>query len=156
MYKIIPAVLIMIMTFSACQSSEEEQTDEVSTTPPPVTAPVTVPDSMQTVLPMTTPPAVTPAGPVAKLNPPHGQPGHRCDIEVGQPLPAGGGPAAGSTTIAAPPPVQTQVPVMQNPQPVMATPPPANLLPNTAKGPVNPPHGQPGHRCDIAVGAPLN
>src|SRR6188474_1027285 len=29
------------------------------------------------------------------------------------------------------------------------------VQPKTAEG-MNPPHGQPGHRCDIAVGAPLN
>lgn len=32
----------------------------------------------------------------------------------------------------------------------------ANSNANSAAGAVNPAHGQPGHRCDIAVGAPLN
>src|SRR6187401_3166306 len=83
------------------------------------------------------------------LNPQHGQPGHRCDIAVGAPLNA---PAA-------------------NIQPnVSATPPPTSsattntnidvqkVLPqaSTSSTALNPKHGEPGHRCDIAVGAPLN
>lgn len=31
----------------------------------------------------------------------------------------------------------------------------ATAQPGKASGNINPPHGQPGHRCDIAVGAPL-
>jgi hypothetical protein len=72
------------------------------------------------------------------LNPAHGQPGHRCDIPVGQPLnskPQPNNQTATTTT----PPSNTQ------------------LKPDTlfAKG-LNPAHGYPGHRCDIAVGQPLN
>ncbi len=76
-------------------------------------------------------------------NPPHGQPGHRCDIEVGAPLnsPATK-PATQTITQSATPTVTTTT----------AT--PASNV-KTAAG-MNPPHGQPGHRCDIAVGAPLN
>lgn len=68
------------------------------------------------------------------MNPPHGQPNHRCDIAVGAPLNSPPGPTAtkpSPVTINAQPPVQT------------------------APG-MNPPHGQPNHRCDIAIGAPLN
>jgi hypothetical protein len=74
------------------------------------------------------------------LNPAHGQPGHRCDLAVGAPLPAANispsngtasqAPAAGANIISA-------------------------ASPATPAG-KNPPHGQPGHRCDIAVGAPLD
>lgn len=70
----------------------------------------------------------------AAVNPPHGQPGHRCDIPVGSPL--NGQPSSTTTTPAQ---IQTQVP--QNT---------GNVAPGT-----NPPHGQPGHRCDIPVGSPL-
>lgn len=78
-------------------------------------------------------PASVSAGP-AKLNPPHGQPGHDCDIAVGAPLDGSGGqvqPAAQPTF---------------NPQVAQGSAP--------ANG-INPPHGQPGHDCDVAVGAPL-
>lgn len=74
------------------------------------------------------------------MNPPHGQPGHRCDIAVGAPLnskPAA--PATVATTNAQPQVTMTEVPNKVKTSPGM-----------------NPPHGEPGHRCDIAVGAPLN
>ncbi len=90
-----------------------------------------------------------PAGQL-KLNPPHGQPGHSCDIPEGAPI----NPTAPALT---PKLVQTAAP---QPLPSAATTPasavaPAQAQPATAAG-MNPPHGQPGHRCDIAVGAPLN
>ena len=73
-----------------------------------------------------------------KLNPAHGEPGHRCDISVGAPL----------NSVPAQPTVTntTQTPVKINTPPATQT---------VAAG-MNPAHGQPGHRCDIAVGAPLN
>ena len=77
------------------------------------------------------------------LNPAHGQPGHRCDIPVGQPLTSGS--SSNSPVINATP----SSPVINNSGSV-----PVNN--NTTTGSVNPPHGQPGHNCDIPVGAPLN
>lgn len=71
---------------------------------------------------------------LAATNPPHGEPGHRCDIEVGAPL---NSPAAATTT---PPAAQAQ---------------PAAAKPAASSGRVNPPHGQPGHDCAVAVGAAL-
>ncbi len=93
---------------------------------------------------------------VAKgMNPPHGQPGHRCDIPVGAPLNSPVVKNATASTTA-----QTGT-VTQN---FTVSPPQANSVPallstegteaTVAEG-MNPPHGKPGHRCDIAVGAPL-
>lgn len=76
-----------------------------------------------------------------KLNPPHGQPGHRCDINVGAPL----------NSKPAQQPAVTQATVSNPPTIVNTQATPQQTLPG-----MNPPHGQPGHRCDIAVGAPLN
>ena len=77
------------------------------------------------------------------LNPQHGQPGHRCDIAVGAPL-----NAIPSTTIttssSSTPNTNTDAPKVVLPQV------------NTSTAGLNPKHGEPGHRCDIAVGAPLN
>jgi hypothetical protein len=92
----------------------------------------------------TTTPAVQPAAATAVatgINPAHGQPGHRCDIAVGQPLNSK---------------PQTSNPAVSTPSPVFTTPTPAPVKSdgNLAKG-LNPAHGQPGHRCDIAVGQPL-
>lgn len=85
------------------------------------------------------------------MNPPHGQPGHRCDIAVGAPLNS----APKTVTTQVQPAITanaTSSPTSTNPITIT----PASTTPvKTAPG-MNPPHGQPGHRCDIAVGAPLN
>ncbi|MFM6925265.1 MAG: hypothetical protein ACKOU7_07155 [Ferruginibacter sp.] len=73
------------------------------------------------------------------MNPPHGQPGHRCDIAVGAPLNSKPATPAATTANAQPQVTMTEVPTKVKTLPGM-----------------NPPHGEPGHRCDIAVGAPLN
>ncbi|MBW6497675.1 MAG: hypothetical protein K0B09_04750 [Bacteroidales bacterium] len=105
------------------------------------------------------------------LNPPHGQPYHRCDIPVGSPLPpAGSAPQATTNPVAASAPVTTPAPAAS---PATATV-DKSMIPtveninrlNSSQGsqsnppsgtpPVNnPPHGQPWHRCDIPVGSPL-
>ncbi len=75
------------------------------------------------------------------MNPPHGQPLHRCDIPVGAPLnsPINTTQKTANSTTA----TQTST---NNVPALLATPTPEGM---------NPPHGQDGHRCDIAVGAPL-
>ncbi|MFO7999290.1 MAG: hypothetical protein R6U86_09960 [Bacteroidales bacterium] len=81
----------------------------------------------------------TPSGETRRLNPPHGQPGHICEIPVGSPLPASSDAAAGGAASS-----------VQSVQTTTAAP--------TANGDnprLNPPHGQPGHICEIPVGSPL-
>jgi hypothetical protein len=94
----------------------------------------------------TTATTVTPPG----MNPPHGQPKHRCDIPVGAPL---NSPVAKTTTTPKTAVVSTPtVTSTSNAVPsLLATTPEATPTPEG----MNPPHGQPKHRCDIAVGAPL-
>ncbi|GGG44830.1 hypothetical protein GCM10007332_02890 [Epilithonimonas arachidiradicis] len=83
------------------------------------------------------------------MNPPHGQPYHRCEIAVGAPI------DSAPTQNVAP---QQAAPSILNPNPapaVSATP----AAPVQAFGPkpaLNPAHGEPHHRCDLAVGAPLS
>lgn len=152
--KSILSISIAALLLSACNSSDNtplNTQNTVSTLPIPgqTTAPVKVNDTAVNTVPVS---AVvqtqTPANNQtstntgnAKLNPAHGQPGHRCDIAVGAPLDS---PPATQTT-------NTQV----QPQPV-------NPVPQTvASGPVpdtltvNPAHGMPGHDCAIPVGQPL-
>jgi hypothetical protein len=91
---------------------------------------------------------VQPAAPTvvaAGMNPAHGQPGHRCDINVGEPLST---PVKAATS----PSAQPQAPVVAAPLQNMPSIPTGSSQ-STAS--LNPAHGQPGHRCDIAVGAPL-
>lgn len=80
------------------------------------------------------------------LNPPHGQPFHRCDIAVGAPIDSQ--PVQNPAQQARP----------QQGAEMFNISPPKNNAPAQATGPkpaLNPAHGQPHHRCDIEVGAPL-
>jgi len=97
-----------------------------------------------------------PAKVAAGMNPAHGQPGHRCDISVGAPLNSPAGNSAKQVT-----PQQAmpqQVTPQQAPPMSVGAANNAPMLPNapvvTAPG-MNPPHGQEGHQCSVAVGAPL-
>jgi len=133
------------------QDSSETPLTEAAATPADPANPVQV---AQPQVQATPAPAPVQTGqpvqqaPVAKtapgMNPPHGQPNHRCDIAVGAPLnsPKGQTPPA--------PPAPKPATTVQK----VNTPQPAATVTPTAPG-MNPPHGQPGHRCEIAVGAPL-
>lgn len=101
----------------------------------------------------TTKKIVTTNAPTANggLNPEHGQPGHRCDIEVGAPL--NSAPAAQAPQqMQVQPQMQTQQAAPQM-QPQVA--PPAQQTAPGFSGKPNPAHGQPGHRCDLEVGVTL-
>lgn len=146
-------VLALAFAWSACNNDTPQQ----SATPAEA-APATAPEGTMgtglspepapaTALPApatpagTAPaPATAAAGGSAKLNPPHGQPGHVCGIPVGSPL-------DGSAASAAKP-AQNQQPAAKPAatQPAGA----ATVAPGT-----NPPHGQPGHVCGVPVGSPL-
>ena len=115
---------------------------------PTVTTTTTSPATVTTVAPPPSQVVTNQSGKKPTLNPAHGQPFHRCDIQVGAPIDS------------AP---------QQNPAPQMAPQQSSNSNFNTspiapaaapvqATGPkpaLNPAHGQPHHRCDLQVGAPL-
>lgn len=121
----------------ASNESKSEKT-ETATLPSPQT---NIENSSQQVLPATettinkVASTETKAG---KINPPHGQPGHVCETPTEQVI--------SNKTTSTPNTVQTATTPIQS-SPVMAT---------ATKPGMNPAHGQPGHRCDISVGAPLN
>ncbi len=109
------AVAALFFGLMSCSpDADKAETTTASTAPA-----TTVPGAQQ----------ATPATTVG-LNPEHGQPGHRCDIEVGAPLDAPAKPRLNA--------------------PIAPTPGAQTVAPGT-----NPPHGQPGHDCGIPVGAPL-
>lgn len=125
-------------------------TQQVQTTQAQTGQTVQVNPNQKNIVTTTTTPVKTAKG----MNPPHGQPGHRCDIPVGAPL---NSPAAKTTTTStaqsgtstqnftvSPPPAGNPVPALLS----------TEAGQTVAEG-MNPPHGQPGHRCDVAVGAPL-
>lgn len=166
MYKLLGSFLIASLLLSACNSGSRRSRAAT----PPVSLPgITAAPGTQTAMPAATNPstvitpgssnaaAVTPSTAAvtpttaAGTNPPHGQPGHRCDVAVGAPL---GGKAAPAVTL--PTSTAQPQPAAITPTPAATiTPAPAPATAAVAKG-TNPAHGQPGHRCDIAVGAPLD
>ena len=120
------AVAALFFGLMSCSSDSDKKGDATTTTEPAETIPQTGSPNQ---------PVTPPAGNVA-LNPAHGEPNHRCDIEVGAPL-------------NSPPKPNLSVPT-----PVPAFTPSTSTQQSVAPG-TNPPHGQPGHDCGIPVGAPL-
>ena len=148
---LLPACIVAIMFLSACQANGY-QNDPTNSTAKPFTYPVAA-DANKSVFTNinkttgTRTPQMFPSIPVQSgtgnsigaLNPAHGQPGHRCEIAVGAPL------TSGVQQVQQSPPATQTFPVFSTTA--------ANASGTTG---LNPAHGQPGHRCDIAVGAPLN
>jgi hypothetical protein len=105
--------ILGLMAFSSCKNSEEK-TPETQTSAPNTTMTKNTAESAET----------------PDVNPPHGQPGHRCDMPVGASLKG----------------------VSSNNQPEMNTSPIRIRQDQPTK---NPPHGGPFHDCSIPVGADL-
>jgi hypothetical protein len=165
------SIALMVLVFASCQNTSESVSSEVATSDSntmPI-APAIVPDynSLKAVAnspaapssitvpaaPVTAPvtaPATAPATVnknAAGLNPAHGTPGHRCDIAVGAPL---NSPPGNTPTPVAAPIGNAGPAMMQNPAKT-----PAPTQPSGKAGRLNPAHGEPGHDCSVAVGAPL-
>lgn len=150
-------LIAAVVFFASCNTSNSS--NEASQVPVNLPAPAAVNptnqtnpgptgDSMKVVDPL-------PASEVSdKLNPPHGQPGHLCEIPVGSPLPKSAAAAAPSNAPAPNPTITTlPAPVTIPAGNIKATQPAAAPANGSVK--LNPPHGQPGHDCTVAVGAPL-
>jgi len=133
------AAFVFFTFLVSCDSSNDNKPELAA---PAVVSPVTDP----------TQPAIIDSAAAFKagvaLNPQHGQPGHRCDIAVGAPLnsPASTIQPNVSATTAPTSSATANSTVVPKEIP----------KPGTSGTALNPKHGEPGHRCDIAVGAPLN
>ena len=149
----------------SCGSTTSEETNSQSPVEGQVQAseprlPGLSPVSDTTTHTTSTVPSGKPIEATGALNPEHGMPGHRCDISVGAPLNSAPAtpPATTPTVQAAPaqPQGNGSPSISVTPfSPGSATPAPAPAAAvKTAPG-MNPPHGEPGHDCAIAVGAPL-
>jgi hypothetical protein len=160
------ALFLFFAFFISCKSENaEEETAETTSTVNTIADTVnksttSIPVSANPTLPaLQLPQAVTavPTNTTEGLNPAHGQPGHRCDIEVGAPLNSKPEPTMIQPTITPTVKPTTNPAATVSPLPSLQVNPTANnnAVTATAKG-LNPAHGQPGHRCDIAVGAPLD
>lgn len=134
-------------TLTTVPISEQNKVDTVA----PTGAEMSAPGIQSSVDPAVTTndPAVTNA---TGMNPAHGEPGHRCEIAVGAPLnsPADVTPAA-AAPMAAPTPASSTISI-PSPSPAATS---VTGTPSSTPAGMNPPHGEPGHDCAIAVGAPL-
>jgi hypothetical protein len=144
--------------FPPLSSIKESAPAVTATIPPPTTLNPSVPLSpsngpfataSNTPIPVATKAPVKTQASSARLNPAHGQPGHNCAIAVGAPLDKAAAPAPkpATPTVVSTPQVETQV--LPSPAVTAAAP---NADPNAK---LNPAHGQAGHNCAVAVGAPL-
>lgn len=166
MKKVAISIYIVGMLFLLSCGSNKSNTDELSAGAKEVssqqTSATSDPGSISTNLPApgvqsqtttttNSPEGQTPVGANAsgvRLNPAHGEPGHDCSIDVGKPLP-------GSGSAKTNPAVQVTSATAPATNTVVEIPSPAQSTTGTKTG-LNPAHGQPGHRCEIAVGAPLS
>lgn len=129
----------IVVALSACNSNPKQTQSVITPTPaglPSASAPVAA------------------TGEKPTHNPAHGQPYHDCAIAVGAPLNAKNNAPA---TAAPSPAAVTTSPAAATTSPVNApvvTPPAVPA--NQKEVRLNPAHGQPGHSCAIAVGAPLS
>jgi len=131
----IAAACVVLATLVGCNNAEnkiEERSNTGETelnyvpkqTPAPTTAPATNTDGV-------------------RLNPPHGEPGHVCEIPVGQPL---DGSASSGEPVTQTMEIKTELPAGEVK---------SNTAPQTGQVKLNPAHGEPGHICEIPVGQPL-
>ena len=152
-------LVILTLTLISCQKKNEtpetlspdlasyEQksaSDSSNVTSAQNSAPITMNNSAP-VAPQSNTVSVNQPQPTAPgMNPPHGQPNHRCDIPVGAPLNSKKAEATTVKSTDIQTSTTTPIAVPQN-----------NAGSTSVAAGMNPAHGQPGHRCDIPVGAPL-
>ena len=132
-----PAATVLSFIFLVSCDNKPENKEQVA-------APSVSPLTTAPILPVNNDSAAAFKAGVA-LNPQHGQPGHRCDIAVGAPLNTPATTVQPNVSATAAPVTTTNIDTKK-------------VVPevNSSSTALNPKHGEPGHRCDIAVGAPLN
>lgn len=141
------ACLFVITGLISCNNNDEEKQESI-----PGTGTLQTASGLKPVDTLITSKQTTNTPGTLAMNPEHGALGHRCDIAVGAPLntAVANKVVLPATQPLAQPPVQLSSPVQAAPNK------PVVVNPSAATAGLNPAHGAPGHRCDIAVGAPLN
>lgn len=135
--------ILALASITACNSKKPEPAQVYAATPNGLA------DLQKAATAKTTSTPVSATQSNLLLNPAHGEPGHDCSIAVGAPL------KQGAKNIAAPQPQAVQT-VSQASATVNNETQAAVSSVNSKAQKLNPAHGQPGHDCAIAVGAPLN
>jgi hypothetical protein len=163
-----------LITMASCTPAKKEskqlQVQQQTQEPQPIAQQDTsaaIPTVTETVPAAATPSASAAVNATAtppELNPPHGQPFHRCEIPVGSPLntvAAAKKPATPAITSGGAPTLENAA-RLNNPQNyntqvnTPAAPAVTNASASGTPPKLNPPHGQPFHKCEIPVGSPLN
>ena len=149
MKTIIASAFLASILFTSCKKELEPQdsaenpvakTEDASIVP---TENIPAPQTAVQQPTLVTTPATTKT--LAGMNPPHGEAGHDCAVAVGAPL---------NSKKATPTPSPTITTTQSNT--TSAAPAILNPAAQTVTAPgMNPPHGQAGHDCAVAVGAPL-
>lgn len=148
MKTIVLVIILGSIMVTSCANEKNKSDNTVGESPIEMTIPEpTLSTQNYETAPTSTPSPIIPSSTPGSIgmNPAHGQPGHRCDIAVGAPL--NSAPSTPASVPSITPPVLGKA----------STPVPSAVGSSatvTQPG-MNPPHGQPGHDCAIAVGAPL-
>lgn len=144
--RILPFIIVSAALFMSCDN-KKATTEETQITKPMTSDSLVLGDSLTINAPVEN----SSAGVRPALNPEHGQPYHRCDIQVGAPIDSAPDQPAGAQVLP-----QNNVGPGFNTSPIAPQAAPAS--PAQASGPkpaFNPEHGQPYHQCELQVGAPL-
>lgn len=126
--------ILLVISIASCTNNKKAETSQAYAATPNGLA-----DLQKSA---TKTPSTTSATSNLLTNPEHGQPGHDCAIAVGAPLNSKPTQAA---TKAAAPTINVSQPSSSAAVPLL----------NEKGQRLNPAHGQPGHKCEVAVGAPL-
>ncbi|UFH35914.1 hypothetical protein [Flavobacterium acetivorans] len=150
-------IFASFIALTSCKEESKKEVNNSSTNVVPFYQNVTPVDNQVATTPanqqgVNTTTATAPVSVAKGMNPAHGQPGHRCDIPVGAPLNSkAAAPTTSNTAATTTGQVSQQINVQQPVPALLST---STADAETPEG-MNPPHGKDGHRCDIAVGAPL-
>ncbi len=159
------AFILAVFCLHGCNSKPESQNEAQGTDSVMESSGVTTMDTTQNinngsvtaVVPTTDLAAPTIDPNNQGMNPAHGQPGHRCDIDVGAPLNSPPGKSAPAQPVQVNPTGSnpgsqpaSSVPSITSPTQINPVAQPGKTLPG-----MNPAHGEPGHDCAIPVGSPL-
>lgn len=172
-YSLVLVTAIILFTLISCNQAKKDTAETQQLPALPLNQKQTTAVSLDQTKPVNAEtekqPSVIKDNSAIKLNPPHGEPNHRCDIPVGAPLnspPVNAPQISTNNQIQAAPiqnsntapviPNNSNAPTIENAKRINSTQTLRTVTPNTGTKPrLNPPHGQPWHRCEIAVGSPL-
>lgn len=141
---------LIVISFALAVSCDKKEAEARSIMETEIAMPTKIDSSAVNNTDEYTASAASTGGERPALNPEHGQPYHRCEIPVGAPMDSAPPADNGSKMMT---PVSAGPGFNTNPIAPAQEATGGQIL--GAKPANNPPHGEPHHRCDIQVGAPL-